>query len=535
MITRRRALELLAGAASAGLVCTSPVFAQAVDGGLDGRIAEEGLDRSQVMETASWLSDRIGSRLTNSPGMRAAEQWTLAQFKRWKLRDVHAEPFDFGRGWSFDRASIRMIEPRSRALSIIPIAWTPGFDRPVQHGVIVAPIAKDADLARWTGKLAGKIVLISAPKVVSPLTAPPVHIYDDAELRALEAPYTPETRQSDYAADMTARLFAERLDAFLAREGAVAWIRKSYRDGELVHGDTGYGAGYRVGRSRAVPGFEMAAEDYLRIVRLEESGAPVVLEIDSSVRFHDGDHNANNIIADIPGTDPDGHYVMAGAHLDSWIAGDGAADNGAGVAIVMEAARILSTLKVKPRRTIRFALWAAEEQGGLGSLAYIERHIATRPGQTVPGAAPSWAWSRRFPISPKPGFDRIDAYFNVDKGSGAIRGIFTEGNREVVPIFRQMLNRFAAFGASSVASGPAEGSDHSDFQSLGLPAFQFIQDPLDYESRVHHSNLDTFDHLAPLALRRNAVILATVLMETANREEALPRRPMPTGIGSKQQ
>jgi Zn-dependent M28 family amino/carboxypeptidase len=258
----------------------------------------------------------------------------------------------------------------------------------------------------------------------------------------------------------------------------------------------------------------------------------VKLEIDSRVHFEDADHNAYNILADIPGVDPKAGYVMAGAHLDSWVAGDGAADNGAGSAVVMEAARILASIGARPRRTIQFALWAGEEQGLLGSSAYVEKHLAHRPPAADPALAdlPPYFSADNYPVETLPGFADMIGYFNIDNGSGKIRGIYTEGNLAVVPIFREWLAPFASMGvgAAAVVAEPTDATDHVFLSRLGLPAFQFIQDPLDYETRVHHTDLDTFDHLRPEDLRQAAVVLATVLLNAANSEKPLPRKVLPT-------
>ena len=255
-----------------------------------------------------------------------------------------------------------------------------------------------------------------------------------------------------------------------------------------------------------------------------------MLELMSNVRFNDEDTNAYNVIADIQGSDPRAGYVMAGAHLDSWVAGDGASDNAAGTAVVMEAARILSSLRVKPKRTIRFALWNGEEQGLLGSLAYIDRHIASRPPETDPERANlpmNFGWANRYPITPKPGHRDLVAYFNIDNGSGKIRGIHAEGNVAAAPVLQEWLAPFASMGASKVVASPTTGTDHVFLQSVGIPAYQFIQDPLDYDSRIHHTSVDTYDHLKAEDMRQAAVILASVLLSAANGAEPLPRMPLP--------
>jgi hypothetical protein len=490
------------------------------------RIADEGFNRSQAVITAEHLADDIGGRMTNSPAMRQAEAWTSGKFAEWGLANVHKEAFDFGRGWWIESASTRMIEPRPIALHSIPVAWTPATDGALKAPVIVAPLARDADFAAWKGKLAGKIVLISAPTAPRDETNPPFQRLSDADIAKLntyrEENYDPQ-REAQGAQRAT---FTAHLDAFLKAEGALAWVRMSRNDGDVVHGE---GNGFRVGATPALPAVEIGAEDYRRLARLSKHG-PVVLEINSNVHYEDADHNAYNILAEIPGKDPKAGYVMAGAHLDSWVAGDGAADNGAGSAVVMEAARILATLHVKPKRTIRFALWAGEEQGLIGSWAYVQSHVATRPPSKDPERAklPAYNQGSTYPITTLPGFGQMAGYFNIDNGSGKIRGIFAEGNFEATPTLKAWLAPLAPLGASTVVAEPTGSTDHVFFERVGLPAFQFIQDPLDYESTVHHTNLDTFDHLRGADLRQAAVVLASVLMDAADADQPLPAKPLPT-------
>lgn len=275
---------------------------------------------------------------------------------------------------------------------------------------------------------------------------------------------------------------------------------------------------------------ELAAEDYRRLARLALTDTPPTLELMSEVQFHDEDVNAYNILADIPGSGGTSEYVMAGAHLDSWVASDGAVDNAAGSAVVMEAARILKTLNVRPKRTIRFALWSGEEQGILGSLAYVDRHLATRAPSNDPALANlpnNRTWRSRWPIEPREGYRDLVAYFNLDNGSGKIRGINAEGNVAAVPIFQEWLAPFASMGATTV-SLRFGGTDHVYMQTVGVPGYQFIQDPLDYSSRLHHTSIDSYDHLKPEDMRQAAIILASFLLNAANRDEPLPRMPLPT-------
>jgi len=295
-----------------------------------------------------------------------------------------------------------------------------------------------------------------------------------------------------------------------------------------VHGE---GYSYRVGDTPKVPGIELKAEDYRRLARLAKTDAVPTVELTSAVRYYDDDHNAYNIIAEIPGRDPKAGYVMAGAHLDSWVAADGANDNGAGSVVVMEIARVLTKLGVKPKRTIRFVLWSGEEQGLLGSMAYVEQHLAKRPPVTDPELAklsPFNTWNTRWPITPLPGHAELAAYFNLDNGSGKIRGIYTEGNNSVVPIFREWLGPFGSMGASRVVARPTGGTDHVLMQSVGIPAFQFIQDPLDYNSRVHHTSVDTYDHMKVADLKQATIVMASFLWQAAERTDPLPRMPLAT-------
>lgn len=517
----------LTPAIAAIALLASPLAAQSVDRGEVARIVDEGLNRSEVMTTAEHLTDRIGARLTNSPGMRAAEEWTMARYRDWGLRNVHKEGFDFGRGWWIERSSARMISPRPIGMTAIPIAWTPSTPGRISAPIVVAPMSEERHFARYHGQLAGKVVLVTLPNDGSEPDEAPFKRWSAEELAKADT-YTQPKYDPEASDRRIKRLdYSKKLDAFLKAEGAVAYATMSPRDGMLIHG-AGYLFG--VGETQQVPGFEIAAEDYRRLARLAKVGPAPTVELESVVHFEDVDTKAYNVIADIPGSDPSGAYVMAGAHLDSWAAADGAADNGAGTAMIMEAARILSRLGIKPKRTIRFALWAGEEQGLLGSLAYIEQHIATRQvkGPAPTGLARFYGWANRWPIVQKPGYAQMTAYFNLDNGSGKIRGINAEQNIAAVPILREWLSPFSSMGASTVAIRTSGGTDHVFFSGIGLPAFQFIQDPLDYGSRLHHTNADTFDHLKGADMRQGAVILAAFLLQAANADKPLPRKPFPT-------
>ncbi len=523
-----RLLILLASAALVAPVAAAPASAQSVDRVVVNGILDEGLNHSQVMQTAAHLTDRIGGRMTNSPQMREAERWSQQQFRDWGLSNVRAEGFEFGRGWSIVRSSARMTEPRALDLRAIPIAWTPGTNGTISAGVVVAPMSKIADFDRYRGQLRGKIVMVTLPNTGSEPAEAPFRRWTDEELRSRTSYTQPQHSPASIERQLATADFATALDAFLVQEGALAWVRMSQRDAGLLHG-TGYT--FRVGATPRLPGMELAAEDYRRLARLALTDAPPTLELMSEVQFHDEDVNAYNILADIPGTDRSGEYVMAGAHLDSWVASDGAQDNAAGSAVVMEAARILTQLGVRPKRTIRFALWNGEEQGLLGSLAYVDRHVATRAPLSDPALAAlpnNRTWRHRWPIQPREGHAQLTAYFNLDNGSGRIRGINAEGNVAAAPIFQEWLAPFASLGATTVSLRPAGGTDHVYMQAVGIPGYQFIQDPLDYGSRIHHTSIDSYDHLKPEDLRQAAVILASFLLNAANRDQPLPRVPMPT-------
>lgn len=498
------------------------------------RIIDQGMNQTQVMPIAEHLTDRIGPRLTNSPQMRQAEAWTQSQFQAWGLKNVRKDGFAFGRGWSIVSSSVRMTAPRVLQLTAIPIAWTPGTNGTLSAPIIVAPIKRDRDFETWRGKLAGKIVLVTLPNDGSEPTEPAFKRLTNEDIEKRDRFRQPEHEPEALERRIQRRQFSARLDKFLKDERAVAMVRMAYRDGKLVHGE---GYRYRVGDTAALPGIELAAEDYRRLARLAKVGPAPTLEITSNVQFDDRDVNAYNILAEIPGTDPAAGYVMAGAHLDSWVAGDGATDNGAGTAVVMESARILAASGIRPRRTIRFALWVGEEQGLLGSLAYVEKYLATRAPAKLPPGTPNageggieqmMRWSSRFPITPRPGHKDLVAYFNIDNGSGKVQGIHAEGNVGAVPLLKEWLQPFASMGAKAVVASPTGGTDHVFMQAVGVNGYQFIQDPLDYNSRTHHTSIDTFDHLKAEDLRQASVVLAGLLYQAATSAKTLPRMPVPT-------
>ncbi|HEY6816301.1 MAG TPA: M20/M25/M40 family metallo-hydrolase [Croceibacterium sp.] len=517
---------ILAGAAAAlAMVPFKAAFADASEADIN-RITDEGLSHSMAMLSASELMDDIGPRLTNSDNMERAQAWAEAKFAEYGLGAIHREPFRFGVGWDLVSHSARMIEPRPIAMRAIPVAWSPPTNGALRAPVIVAPMSKVEHFAEWRGKLAGKIVLVSLPGSTSESREPSfsrLESKDIGEFDSYDLPTDPDEQAIELRAESSA--FPLRLSQFLKEEGAVAIVKRSYRDNGLLHGE---GYLFQPGETLALPYMELGAEDYRRLVRLERRGTPPVIELAIDAAYDTEDLEAENLFAEIAGSDPRAGYVMAGAHFDSWIAADGATDNGAGSVMVIEAARILARMP-KPRRTIRFALWAGEEQGVLGSLAYIEQHLAARPvDPSHTGIMRYYGWREGYPITTRPGYDELKAYFNLDNGAGKIRGIYAENNVGAIPTLRKWLAPFASMGAGAVVAQRTGGTDHVFMQAVGLPAFQFIQDPLDYESTTHHSSVDTVDHMRPDDIRQAATIMAAMLWQAANSDDVLPRPPLPS-------
>ncbi len=525
-LSHRRFAVLLA----AGLLASAaPQSAQAAPDGENAaiaRIIDEGMNRSEAMTTASALMDRIGPRLTNSENHRKAESWAMEQMRKQGLANIHVEPFDFGLGWNLDSYSVAMVSPRVLPLTAIPVAWSPATAGTVRASVVIAPMFREEHFAEWKGKLAGKIVLVSLPGQTSESKGPVFQRYTDAEIAELDTYTKPAFDPDATALQVRNRRFLGKLAAFLKAEGAVALVKMSYRDGKLIHGE---GYDFQPGDTLAVPAIELAQEDYRRLVRLAKTGAAPEIAISVAARYDESNLRAENVVAEIPGSDPKAGYVMAGAHFDSWIAGDGASDNGAGSVTVLEAARLIAKLGVKPKRTIRFVLWSGEEQGLLGSRAYIEQHLATRPVDPALKGIDSYAaWRNAFPITPKPEYSQLKAYFNMDNGSGRFRGIYSEGNLGAEKLLKEWLSPFDMLGADKLVVSKTGGTDHVFMQAIGLPGYQFIQDPLDYDSRVHHSNLDTVDHMRADDMRQAAVIMAGMLWQAANSDKELPRAVLPS-------
>lgn len=489
-------------------------------------IVDSGMSHSQAMASASELMDGIGPRLTNSEGFDRAAAWALARMREYGLTNVHTESYDFGLGWNLDSWSSQMTTPRLLDMRMIPVAWSPPTTGTVSAPVILAPMDDEKDFELWRGKLAGKIVLVNAPDRASESTSATFRRFDGSELAGMDHYDFPSDDLAPYSKMLNKLTFPKKLSEFLAAEGALVMVRNSVRGNGLVHGE---GYAYRPEERFALPFVELSKEDYNRLAMLEMGGSPPTVSITVNARFGEADQTAENLFGEIAGTDPRAGYVLAGGHFDSWHAADGATDDGAGSIVVMEAARILASLGVRPKRTIRFALWSGEEQALLGSMAYVERHIATRPVDRSLSQMEQFVnWNSYFPIKPLAGYGEMKAYFNLDNGAGRIRGIYAENNTAAVPLLRRWLAPFSSMGATAVVTSGTRGTDHEMMAAIGLPAFQFIQDPLDYRSRIHHSSVDTLDHVPPDDIRQAATIMAAILWQAANSDEELPRLPLPT-------
>ena len=496
------------------------------------RIRDEGFNNSQVMETLAGLTDVIGPRLTGSPQMRRANDWTRERLASWGLSGARLEGWGpFGRGWTLERVSVQMVVPQKTPLIALPKAWTPGTPGIVRGRVVRAKLDSEVDLQAEKGKLGGTVVLLGEMRDLKNPEKPLFTRYSDKDLEDLAHFEVGERRRGgpvDRPAAIKRFRFQKALREFLSAEKVLATLECSDRDGGVIRV---MGAGSRErNEDPGVPTLVVAAEQYNRMARLLERKVGVEVELDVRATLNDDDPMAYNTVAEIPGSDvKKGEVVMIGAHMDSWHAGTGATDNAAGTAVAMEAMRILKALDVHPRRTVRVGLWSGEEQGLLGSRAYVSEHFASRPEPTDPEqkALPRYLRSDQGPLSVKPGHARLSAYFNMDNGTGRIRGIYAQQNAAAVPIFEAWLRPFSDLGANTVTMRGTGGTDHQAFDSVGLPGFQFIQDEADYSTRTHHTNMDVYDRLQREDLMQASVILASFAYHAAVRDGSFPRKPLP--------
>ncbi|MDX1419631.1 MAG: M28 family peptidase [Rubricoccaceae bacterium] len=497
----------------------------------------EATDRGAVMDHARWLTDVHGPRLTGSPQLEAAQRWAAERFRSWGLT-ADLEPWGlFGRGWSVDRFALNArvagpdVAPQTFALTAVPKAWSPSTGRVTAPVVVIDRDDEDA-LDAYRGQLADRIVLLTGEPEEVAVGFEPIASRRDAEaLLALANAGSPDATSRRYSRERIERYLAQqrRLAALFAEAplailepsglGGTGSIRVAAAATPLPEGGS-----YQdrpdpwVEGVEAVPQFVVMTEHYNRLLRLVEAGQEVTLDLDFEAQWYDDDPVEHNVIAEIPGTDLGEEIVLVGAHVDSWHGGTGATDNASGSAVVMEAARLLDAFfdatGTQPRRTLRFALWSGEEQGLYGSRAYVNEHIAASSGY---GATPT---------ALRPDHDRYSAYYNLDNGTGRIRGVYLQGNAEVGPIFRAWLTAFADSTAQTLSLGNTGGTDHVPFDAAGIPGFQFIQDPVAYFGQTWHGSLDTYDHLVEDDLEQAAALIATFAYHTAMRDEKLPRKPL---------
>ncbi len=518
------------------------------------KIKKEGMENSQVMKTLSYLTDVIGGRLTNSPNMKRANEWTRDTMAKWGLQNARLEAWGpFGRGWSLTRFSAQVVSPQTLPVIAFPKAWSPSTNGEVTGSVIHLDIESDADFAKYKGKLKGAIVLVSNTRNLNPDFEGIARRFSDSQLLEMANAPDPslvraENRGGNRSPDRIAEIIrsralnVQRLN-FLLEEGAAVMVDNSSKgDGgtvfvsgasvggdppksiEDVFGGDRLSAYDKEAESKMIPQMTMSTENYNQIVRMLDHGEDVKMSVNIQTRYHDEDLMGYNTIAEIPGTDPklEDEIVMLGAHLDSWHASGGATDNGAGSAVAMEAARIILAAGLKPRRTIRVALWSGEEQGLNGSREYVKQHFGEMIGGGGRFAAMTGAG--RGKLQKKPAYDKFSAYYNMDNGTGKFRGVYLQGNSAVAPIFRAWLLPFGKMGASTLTIENTGGTDHLSFDAIGLPGFQFIQDPIEYSPLTHHSNQDNYDRILPEDMKQNATIMAAFVYQTAMMDGKIPRK-----------
>lgn len=540
------------------------------------KIRDEGLKKSQVMDHLSYLTDVIGGRLTNSPNMKRSNEWTRDTLAKWGLQNAQLVAWGpFGRGWELKKFSAQISSPYAFPIIAYPKAWSPGTDKtapqpapdpkakkgtppPTPNSVVNAEVVyveapTEADLAKYKGQLKGKIVLVSQPREIKADFDGFGHRLSDTELlnmanspdpASIQRPQQPQAQPQPGQPDPRLQAFitAANRAKFFMDEGVAVLVDNS-RNGsggtlfvqsasvaqplpenatlQDILGRSRIQPYQKEGEARMLPQMTMASEDYNRLIRMIKAGEKLKMSVDIQVAYHDGDGMGYNTTAEIPGSDLKDELVMLGGHMDSWHAGTGATDDAAGCAVAMEAVRILQALGLKPRRTIRVALWSGEEQGLLGSNAYVAQQFGEMKGATgvsfLPGGTPGT-------LEKKPAYDKFSVYFNLDNGTGKIRGVYQQGNAAAGPIFRQWLMPFRDLGANTLTMQNTGGTDHLAFDRIGLPGFQFIQDEIEYDTRTHHSNQDVFDRIQADDMKQAATIMAAFIYQAAMMDEKFPRK-----------
>ena len=490
-----------------------------VDTDMVQKIRKEGLENSKVMEIAMYLTDVSGPRLTASPGYMRAANWAKNKLAEWGLSNSALEPWgEFGKGWEQQKCYVAMTAPYYNPMIAMPRAWTkstPG--KKSLKGEVVLVKAKDTvELLKYAGTLKGKIVMTWSSAQLKPSFDADGNRYADSTLDKMGkaekgVAQAPRTQGQQNNPQVNQFILQRRMNELLNKEKPALVLTMGARgnDGTIF---VSSGGSFAKDAEEAPASVVLSSDDYLRMQRMIEAGIPVSIEADVKTKFYKDDLKGYNVIAEIPGTDPSlkDELVMLGGHLDSWHAATGATDNAAGCSVMMEAIRILKTLGFQPKRTIRIALWSGEEEGLFGSRNYVKTHFAD-PAKMEPTAEHA----------------KVSAYYNLDNGTGKIRGVYLQGNEKVRPIFAKWLEPFKDIGASTITINNTGGTDHLAFDAVGIPGFQFIQDEIEYNTRTHHTNMDTYDHLVPEDLKQAATIIASFVYHTAQRDEKLPRKEMP--------
>jgi hypothetical protein len=485
------------------------------------KIRKEGLENSKVMEIAMYLTDVSGPRLTASPGYMRAATWAKNKLTEWGLSNANLEPWgEFGKGWEQTKCYVAMTAPYYVPLIAMPRAWTgstPG-KKSMKAEVVLIKAKDTVELLKYAGTLKGKIVMTWSPAKLTPSFTPDGNRFADTSLEKMAAAEMRQPQQGGGQRNQQGNnpqvnqfMLQRRMNELINKEkpALILTMSANGNDGTIF---VSSGGQYAKDAEVAPASVVLSSDDYLRIQRLIESGVPVTVEAEVKTKFYTDDFKGYNVVAEIPGTDPSlkEELVMLGGHLDSWHAATGATDNAAGCSVMLEAVRILKTIGYQPRRTIRIALWSGEEEGLHGSRNYVKNHFADT-------AKTSTTHNN----------EKVSAYYNLDNGTGKIRGVYLQGNKDAGPIFAKWLEPFKDLGASTITISNTGGTDHLAFDGVGIPGFQFIQDQIEYNTRTHHTNMDTYDHLVPDDLKQAATIVASFVYNTAQRDQKIPRKAMP--------
>lgn len=493
-------------------------FAQEVDASMMQKIRQEGMQNSKVMDIVFNLTDKNGSRLANSEGYMRAANYAKETLSGWGVENARLEPWgEFGKGWDLEKMYLAITAPYYKPLMAWPKTWTAGTKGLKKASIIVVDAKDSATVQNYKGQLKGKIIIIDQATPYKQSFKADAIRYTDEELAKMAVATMQPSRPVDTAQQRRMREQMSRtggaraltlLKEMAKSEGAIGMLTSGVRNHDGTIFSQG-GGSYKAADAENFLDMALGIEDYNTILRLAKSGAEVNMETEVKTKFQTKDLQGYNVIAEIPGTDPvlKDEVVMIGAHLDSWQAGTGATDNASGSSVMMEVMRILKTIGAQPKRTIRIGLWSAEEQGLLGSRGYVKKTFMD-PVSNTPNAA----------------HEKFSGYFNIDNGTGKVRGIYLQGNEQCAPIFKAWLAPFNDLGATTVTISNTGGTDHQSFDGAGLPGFQFIQDPMEYDTRTHHSNMDVYEHLSEDDLKQIATVVAAFAYNTAQRDEKLPRK-----------